>query len=585
MKTVLLFGASGVFGRRLAEHLSGWPDIELIVTSRSKAKALDLAQDLARKRLKKHPQGSKIIGLGLNLDSHISGKLKSLAPWAVINCAGPFQGAGHSLAKDALSAKAHFIDIADAPDYLRTFHDGLDDLAKTKGSAAIAGASSTPALSDAVAKDLTAGWRRVDSIEIAIAPGGKSEVGLSVIQGVLSYCGRPITVWRNGEAGLVRGWGQGRYWKIPDLGRRRIAAVETIDPENLGPELDVAATVSFYAGLESHLEQFGLELLSYMRALGFFGSLQSLAPLLHRARGFTRRFNGDRGAMILAATGLDHEGRWIEGRWQLTASQDHGPYVPILPAAAALRALMDSDPTSGARLGPAFLSLDNIEAQMTPYAITTRREAFSLDKGLFRKALGDSSFDLLPKALRTFHGLAGQPVWSGRAEVRRGSGWVSRIIGKIMGLPNPGQNIAVTVAVQRGRVEDQENEPFEIWTRRFGDREFSSRLTCPGPGQFQEAFGPLSFTLDLTVDEGIITMPLAAWRFLGIPLPRALGPRSISSEQEDNEGRFVFDVRLELPFLGLLAHYRGWLVPKGTPSTTSLPKITPQFTPPPRVPR
>ena len=53
---------------------------------------------------------------------------------------------------------------------------------------------------------------------------------------------------------------------------------------------------------------------------------------------------------------------------------------------------------------------------------------------------------------------------------------------------------------------------------------------------------------------------VGAWVFLG--LPRFLAPRSDTREYQDEQGRFRFDVRLSLPLIGLLAHYRGWLMPE-----------------------
>ena len=62
-------------------------------------------------------------------------------------------------------------------------------LAKSHGVLAVTGASSTPALSHAVIDELTRGWTRVDSVEIAISPGNRAPLGLAVIKSILSYVG------------------------------------------------------------------------------------------------------------------------------------------------------------------------------------------------------------------------------------------------------------------------------------------------------------------------------------------------------------------------------------------------------------
>jgi NAD(P)-dependent dehydrogenase (short-subunit alcohol dehydrogenase family) len=45
-------------------------------------------------------------------------------------------------------------------------------------------------------------------------------------------------------------------------------------------------------------------------------------------------------------------------------------------------------------------------------------------------------------------------------------------------------------------------------------------------------------------------------------LPRWFVPVSRASERVDAQGRFCFDIPVVLPAVGLLVHYRGWLVPK-----------------------
>ena len=54
-------------------------------------------------------------------------------------------------------------------------------------------------------------------------------------------------------------------------------------------------------------------------------------------------------------------------------------------------------------------------------------------------------------------------------------------------------------------------------------------------------------------------MVLRRWWLGPLPMPLALAPLMSAREYEE-EGRFRFDVRLALPLLGPLVHYRGWLV-------------------------
>ena len=67
------------------------------------------------------------------------------------------------------------------------------------------------------------------------------------------------------------------------------------------------------------------------------------------------------------------------------------------------------------------------------------------------------------------------------------------------------------------------------------------------------------------VIDGAIVMPIKSWTIetpLGaIPMPLALAPSSQTREFADEDGVFNFDVEVNLPLFGLLAHYRGKLNP------------------------
>ncbi len=47
----------------------------------------------------------------------------------------------------------------------------------------------------------------------------------------------------------------------------------------------------------------------------------------------------------------------------------------------------------------------------------------------------------------------------------------------------------------------------------------------------------------------------------------ALAPRAEAAESVDDAGRFRFDVRIDLPGVGRLVRYRGWLVEEEPPAT------------------
>jgi hypothetical protein len=565
-KRVLLIGGTGVFGQRLARHIADIDGLDLTVTSRSEARARALADSITTGAT------TTIAGIGLDHRRDLDAALATLSPWLVIDASGPFQGASYEVPHAALTAGAHVLDLADARDYILGFGPALDGLAHERGLVALAGASSTPALSCAAVAALTEGWRRIDTLDITITPGGRSEVGEAVITAILSYAGRPIPIWREGELQEMHGWIDGRRVAMPGLGSRRVADVETVDAQWLGPRLDVRSRVAFQAGLESPIEQFGIGMLARLRRIGWLGELKPLIPALLAGRKLTRLPTSDRGGMLVEATGLDENGELRTARWSLLAERGDGPHVPTLPTAAALRALLAGQIAPGARPAAGALTLTTIEAEMTPYAISTHGDTTRHGPAIFEAALGETAFAALAAPLKTLHGRNGPPVWRGRSEIETGNSFIARLLCKIIGQPPAGRDIPLTLSIERIA---SPSGPAEIWTRNFGGARFSSRLSTTAGGELWEAFGPFSFRLGLAARGGGLELPVAEMRCLGLPLPSFLQPKSEAREYADIEGRFHFDVKLTLPLIGLLTHYRGWLLPAGSASEPRLEVVRP----------
>ncbi|WP_299609613.1 saccharopine dehydrogenase NADP-binding domain-containing protein [uncultured Tateyamaria sp.] len=387
---ILIIGGTGVFGKRLVRHLSRQPDLVLYVSSRSAAQAAAFTKTLPLPQAELRP-------VKLDTRVNLQEQLDHIRPRIVVDCSGPFQGAGYGTAHAVLEAGAHFIDLADARDYLAGFADALDATARRNGVCALTGASSTPTLSTCVARHLTDGWQRVDTIDIAITPGGKSEVGRSVIEAILSYAGTDVPLWANGKLSKTTGWQNAKTIDVPGLGHRRVAAVETFDAEYLGPRLNVQSRVSFSAGLESGIEQRGIEALAALRKRGIIGALDALIPLLLKARHITRIPTSSSGGMLVDICGLDADGVMTQTRWSMVARQDHGPNIPILPAAAAIRKLLSGPAKPGADFAHAELSLADIQDEMQGYDIKTATSAVQTKQSDFENALGPHGMKALPQ--------------------------------------------------------------------------------------------------------------------------------------------------------------------------------------------
>src|SRR5689334_11986520 len=141
---VLVVGGTGAFGRRLVDQLAATLDCELILASRTASKL-----DAAIADLKSKYPSRAIEGAVLDKDTVAPDRLRALNLSVVVDAAGPYQDAEPALARTAIAAGVNYVDLADARDFVEDFAK-LDADAKAAGVVAITGASSTPALSNAV---------------------------------------------------------------------------------------------------------------------------------------------------------------------------------------------------------------------------------------------------------------------------------------------------------------------------------------------------------------------------------------------------------------------------------------------------
>ena len=552
---VLIIGGTGVFGWRLVTGLLEQTEWHIVIAGRDK---LRLAAALQRCEAQPNTAGRTKVQV-LDVNTVTADDLASIGVSAVVDAAGPFQGGNYRLASAAIAAGIHYLDLADARDFVAGFAV-LDQAAKQAGVIALTGVSTTPALSNAVLDRLTAGWRTVDRVEIAISPGNRAPRGLSVVRAILSYAGRPVRVFTEGRWGQHSGWGMTVRRAMPGLGRRWLSLADTPDLDIVPARFAVGSSVVLRAGLETSLLHLGLLAVSMPVRWGLIPALTPLARPFRWIAGLLEWCGTDRGGMTVEATGTDQNGHAITGLWSLVAEAGDGPFVPTLPALAALRALADgrlAQPGASACAG--VLLLDDIEALLTPHHIRTALRFERATDSLYQRVLGNA-FAQLPEPVRNMHRRS--LIARGVARVDGADRLIGRLAAAIFRLPTATEHVPVTVEItaQAGR---------ERWVRDFGGRRFASTLSAaPTPGCLLECFGPLRFVLGLpTGPGGIEAMPVLAWRLGPIPLPRRLAPVSIATENVDADGRFRFDVELRLPLgFGRLVRYQGWLVPNEEPS-------------------
>lgn len=347
---VLILGATGVFGSRLVERIAREPGFALILAARNRVQLKTLAARYCP------DAGIRVIDRDQIQPCDVADVD------VIVDMAGPFQNSGVSVIHTAISARVHYFDLADGRDFVGRIGQ-FDEAAKKAGLVVASGVSSIPALSHAVIDRLTAGWQQIDLIKVGIFPGNRAPRGLAVVQSILSYAGKPVKVFRDGRWQQLSGWGFTHRWRVKGVGNRWASICDTPDQDLLVKRYQPIKSAEFFAGVELSVMHLGLVLLCLPVRLGLIHSLRPAAKFLLRIAVWLRPFGSDRGGMAVIVSGLDSTGLSVRRVWQLEATGEAGPYVPVLPCLAMLRRLRDGVPTkSGAYACAGILTLDEMDA-------------------------------------------------------------------------------------------------------------------------------------------------------------------------------------------------------------------------------
>lgn len=539
MKRILVLGGYGTFGGRIAERTAA-AGFEVLVAGRSLAKA----RAFCRGR-------DAMLPVEVDLAAGVSGVLAEYRPWAVVDAAGPFQGADHSVARAAIAAGCHYLDIADGRDFVTGMRQ-LDEAAKQAGVSVISGASSVPALSGAVVRRLAKGLDPIRVVDMALSASSRGTAGRSVTTAIMSYVGRKVRLRGHGRWTDEYGWQSLRRcsFAVPGVAplRGRLVALADVPDLQLLPErLPGTPAVTFRAGTDVGFHNIGLWLLSWAVRLGWLSRTERLAGFLSSLQNRTRRLGSLRSGMEVRLFGFAGTRR-VERRWTLIAEAGEGPEIPSLTVPILLEKIRDGLVPPGAGDAGPLLGLDDFAPALGGIAARQGFEEVDHGEPLYARAMGPA-FDRLPASVREMHRVFRDGGASGRATVRRGKGLVARLAAAVMGFPPTGEHALQVSFRERGGTER--------WTRDFSGHRFSSRLSLRW-GRLEERFGPLRFAFDLPSDAQGLEMRIVGWRFGPVPLPLALAPRSDAREWEE-DGCFQFDVPIHLPLVGLVVHYRGWL--------------------------
>lgn len=156
----------------------------------------------------------------------------------------------------------------------------------------------------------------------------------------------------------------------------------------------------------------------------------------------------------------------------------------------------------------------------------------------------------LDESVRSFHAHARS---SGTFVVRRGAGRVSRLVARLLGLPEAGEAVPLRLTVTP-------HGGGERWHRAFDGKDFiTEQRAHPGP-LLAERAGPFELLFGLTVEGGALVYSqegaFLRVRSLRVRLPRRVAPRVEARERAEGRGVRV-SVRVSAPLFGRLIEYEG----------------------------
>ena len=356
---VVILGGYGNFGRLIARALAGEAGIRLVIAGRDEVKAQTLAREL----------GAEAARIDAD-DPQLAARLVAAGAKAVISTAGPFQGQDYRVAKAAIAARAHYIDIADGRDFVVGI-EALDAEARAREVLVVAGASSVPALSSAVVDRYALDFKALDSIDIGICTSSRIP-GTATVEAVLGYCGKPVPRWEGGSASEGRGWqGLRRHrFRQADFARW-ICDCDVPDLTLFPRRYPGVRTVRFGAGLQPSFVHLGLWALAGFVRLGVVPSLAPRAGVLARTARRLEPLGSARSAMFVRLSGTGPGGQALRTTWELVAEGHEGANIPCMGAASLAKKLArGAIPERGARPCLGLISLDEYLAELGRFRVT-----------------------------------------------------------------------------------------------------------------------------------------------------------------------------------------------------------------------
>lgn len=551
---ILIVGGYGNFGGRLARLLSDLPDVQVLIGGRSAEKARQFVETLA------HPERAEAARFDRRGDLHH--QLSELDPDIVIDASGPFQIYGtnpFALVEAAINRNVHYLDLADSTEFVLDI-SRYDSRAKANGVFVLSGASTCPALSAAVARSLSNEMNSVRMIVGGIAPSPFAVVGPSVVEAIASYAGKPADVHRHGKTAIAFPFTETIRRRVYPTGHRPLrnltySLINVPDLRLFAREYPDVTNVWFGAAPTPAIYHWLFRVLARAVKYRLIKSAGRFSTMMHQVMNRSS-WGPDRGGMFVEVWGTGPDNSECIRSWHLVVDSDHGVFIPTLACSAIVQeCLRGRFPPAGARPADRDLELGQFAPLLTKIgAKFGERTEPSRETGpLFMQVLRDA-WHRLPLAIKGIHEVNAPRNYHGLASVSRGTSWIARLIGRMMGFPASGTRVSVDVSMDK-------TETGETWTRNFSGHQFSSTMSYHANDAdwlLWERFGPIRIGMALAIEEERLWYIPQEWSFFRVPLPRTLLPSGQMYESVVDD-RFNFHVEIRVPLAGHVVTYDGWL--------------------------
>ncbi len=349
-KSVVIIGGYGTFGRLIADQLVDYAEIKIAGRNQKTGEAF--AQSI----------GAAFVFC----DSNDSESLQKAISGAhlVINATGPFYASDYRIPETCIKHRCHYIDLADGRDFVAGFSQ-FDSIAKEKKVFACTGASTTPAVTYALASELMKNTDGLKSIYTHLSVGNKNKPGLATLESILSYAGTPIKVWNHSRWQEMSGWSQPEYFIFPaPVGKRRVQLCNVPDLD-VFPKLFDAEKIMFKAGVELDIFNISLSFFSIFKKLLPFLRLQALGKVLLWLSGFFQPWGTYAGGVTVIfedKNGIQKSASFVTAK--------NGRRIPSSPAVLLARKILrEGAPDVGAFPCVKYINIQEFKDFLEPFGI------------------------------------------------------------------------------------------------------------------------------------------------------------------------------------------------------------------------